>query len=296
MGVSAVVVTFNRLELLKECLNCLESQKVSLDKIVIINNNSSDGTTEYLKQIKNENYLVKNLKKNLGGAGGFSEGLKVAMEETDSDLFWIMDDDTMVTENSLEKLINADRLLNRNYGYLCSNVRLWSTNEPANIPEPIDDWTALAKEGLIKVRSATFVSLIIPREKVKEVGLPVSKMFIWGDDTEYTNRLYTDSNCYLVSDSIINHKSKSNGIDENIYNASEKRIKFFMYRKRNKLYIDKKYYSKKRFIIDLISFCVELISIPFLSHNHRLKRFKFQFKGIINGIVFNPKIDFTEEK
>lgn len=296
MLVSAVVVTFNRIDLLKECLECLEQQNVPLDKIIVVNNNSSDGTTEYLNEINNNQYIIKNLKENLGGAGGFNKGLKVAMEETESDLFWIMDDDTMVTKKSLENMIKADEKLNGKYGYLCSNVRLWDTKEPANIPEPIDDWTNLIHEGLVKVRSATFVSLLVPRKKIRNIGLPISEMFIWGDDTEYTNRLYRSGNCYIVSSSIINHKSKSNGIDENIYNSQENRIKFFMYRKRNKLYIDRKYYSNKRYIIDLLSFLGELFRILFLSKNHRFKRFMYQLKGILKGITFNPKIEFTEEK
>ena len=50
--VIAVVVTYNRLALLSECVTALRNQSRQLDSILVINNGSTDGTEEWLKSQK----------------------------------------------------------------------------------------------------------------------------------------------------------------------------------------------------------------------------------------------------
>ena len=95
MKINCVVVTYNRLDLLKECLKALEEQTFRIHKIFIINNHSTDQTATYLENLKeNPNYDITNLPENIGGAGGFSEGIKRAAMDG-CDWIWVMDDDTI---------------------------------------------------------------------------------------------------------------------------------------------------------------------------------------------------------
>ena len=50
-SINAVVVTCNRCELLKQTIDALLNQTYPLNKIVIINNASTDGTKEYLDSV-----------------------------------------------------------------------------------------------------------------------------------------------------------------------------------------------------------------------------------------------------
>lgn len=52
MNFAVVVVTYNRLELLKECLECIRNQELVPNNVVIVDNNSTDGTGKYLNGIK----------------------------------------------------------------------------------------------------------------------------------------------------------------------------------------------------------------------------------------------------
>lgn len=295
MGVSAIVVTYNRLSLLKECISKLLNQTYKLDYIFLVNNNSSDGTATYLNKIHNSRIIVKNLNKNIGGAGGFNIGTKLAFKYSKSDYFWIMDDDTMPTKNSLDALVHKAHELNQ-FGFLCSNVRWWKNGTSCNIPSVSYDWPELINKSLIKVCSATFVSILVPRIRVGELGFPIRGMFIWGDDTEYTTRLSQEYNSYFVPSSVVLHKSASNKSYETIFNASMKRVIFYKCMYRNLIYIDKKYYPLKHLIRDLMGFVSDLFEIPFKAKNHRAFRIFIVLYSIFKGLFFHPVIDIPKHK
>ena len=77
-SICAIVVTYNRKELLLNCLHALLEQSFSLSHIVIVNNASTDGTIDFLAKngfINNSQFTLLNLPENQGGAGGFYEGI-----------------------------------------------------------------------------------------------------------------------------------------------------------------------------------------------------------------------------
>lgn len=85
--VAAVVVTYNRKELLRECLNALLNQTRPLDEIIVIDNASTDGTQEMIaKEFPYITYVL--MSENIGGAGGFHEGMKLAYEKG-YDWIWV---------------------------------------------------------------------------------------------------------------------------------------------------------------------------------------------------------------
>ena len=65
--VDCVVVTYNRLDLLKECIHAIEKQTYPVNNFFIIDNCSTDNTWDYLKSIKRANIVPIRLRKNLGG-------------------------------------------------------------------------------------------------------------------------------------------------------------------------------------------------------------------------------------
>ena len=96
-GVTAVVVTYNRKDLLIECLEAIQSQSYPVSSILLIDNASTDGTHDALNDkgfLKNNNFIYCLMETNLGGAGGFHEGFRRAAK-LKNDFIWIMDDDTV---------------------------------------------------------------------------------------------------------------------------------------------------------------------------------------------------------
>lgn len=186
--VAGIIVTYNRKELLKKCIQNLKNQSYKLDCIYVIDNASSDGT--YNECIIREDIMYNRLSENEGGSGGFYYGIKKAYEDG-YDYIWGMDDDAFAVENALENIMKKVDVMPANTCF-CSNC----------------DRDTLFKEGIKKVNEWMFVGFFLPREVIKMIGLPRKDFFIYYDDFEYSDRITKKGYCiYKVQNSIIEHKS-----------------------------------------------------------------------------------------
>ena len=213
-AVFAVVVTWNRRALLERCLAHLMAQTRPCDGVIVVDNASDDGTAEMLADAWAGRATVVRMATNTGGAGGFNAGVRAAMK-AGAERLWLMDDDVLAAPDALEALLAAEASLAGDGAapaFLCSSVRS-PEGHLTNTPE-IDRrenalgypaWGERLERGLIPVRQATFVSLMVGRAAVAQHGLPLAPMFIWGDDTEYTLRLSRDGPGHLVAASRMVH-------------------------------------------------------------------------------------------
>lgn len=197
--VIAVVVTYNRLKLLKRVVDSLSKQTYELSNIIIVNNGSSDGTTDYLTSLENDsNFIVIN-QENVGGSGGFYRGIQEALK-FDCNWIWCMDDDVFPMENCLEVLLNySDKSTDRN-GILCpkrimNGSVFISETKKINLTNPFKFIynCCLTREDLetseaVDIEGMAFEGPLIKREVVENVGLPNKDFFILYDDTEYSYR------------------------------------------------------------------------------------------------------------
>lgn len=292
-NIVAIVVTYNRLELLKENIASLLAQTQRLD-ILLVDNASADGTREYVIGMHNPRILYENTGKNLGGSGGFSWGVKRATE-LGYTYGWIMDDDSIPEPTALEKVLDvADRC--KNFSFL-SSVVFWSdgTIFPMNRPtmesvadEHID---TVRYNKVIPIESASFVGCFFPLRLVKSVGLPIAEFFIYGDDVEFTRRLRKEGPAYWVLDSEIVHKAPSK-IGADIITADSDRIGRFYYQMRNGVYLAKKTDNMKEKLKMVVFYFTKVVGVLRYSKCSKLKRIRTATKGIIDGLRFNPEIKF----
>jgi len=239
--VCAVVVTYNRKELLLECLEALCKQSRPVQGIYLIDNASTDGTPElllekeYIKELPPENltdpwekeFEIKNLTdgeiiklhyvrmhENTGGAGGFHEGVKRAYEKG-YDWLWLMDDDAEVDKDCLEKLEKffenigvvalASSVFLPNGKIAYKHRGLIDLNRTFfSIQKPLS--IKAYRKSPIDIDMASFVGLIVRKKAVEKIGFPKKEFFIHYDDVEYCIRLKKIGKILLVTDSKIVHK------------------------------------------------------------------------------------------
>jgi GT2 family glycosyltransferase len=197
MKVYAVVVTYNRLNLLKKAIDGLRGQSKPIDTLLVVNNGSTDGTKEWLDLQRGIKVITQ---ENIGGSGGFWRGIKEAYE-AGADYIWCMDDDVHPYENCLEELLK----MMPNKGGIVAPLRLYNEQEVAigetkhfNLDKPFrklkEDITQndiqKSKGKPINVEAISFEGPLISRSVVDRIGLPEKNMFIFWDDTVYSYRAY----------------------------------------------------------------------------------------------------------
>ena len=121
--IAAVIVTYNRKDLLKECIEAILKQKAYIPDIIVVDNDSRDGTRDALTPYVDTGQVhYYNTGANLGGAGGFQFGIRKGVE-LGYKYLWIMDDDCMPGDMALSAMLSAAKR-HPDFGFLSSKV-LW---------------------------------------------------------------------------------------------------------------------------------------------------------------------------
>ena len=191
MNITAVVVTFNRKELLKKNIEALRRQK-ELTTILVVNNGSTDGTAEWLDS---QDDLCVIHQSNVGGSGGFYTGIDAAYEGG-ADWIWCMDDDVFPREGCLTALLKeasdekVGMLAPRRFldGKIFTNdfQRYNLTNPFASMYE--GKLRKMQVDGPTEIVGTAFEGPFIRRAVVEQIGLPNKELFIFCDDTDYCLR------------------------------------------------------------------------------------------------------------
>ncbi|MEU9021870.1 glycosyltransferase [Actinomadura sp. NPDC048394] len=221
--VVAVVVTYNRRDLLAEALTALGGQTRPPDAVIVVDNASADGTPAMVRDRFPGADLVE-LAGNTGGAGGFAAGLARALEpgaaadpDAEPDLIWLMDDDTVPEPGALAALLDARDRAPETPALVASRV-VWTDgrDHPMNTPRVKPgaskaELAAAARAGCTPIRSASFVSVLVDAALVRERGLPVADYFLWNDDFEFTTRLLRGRTGLYCPASVVVHKTRTFG-------------------------------------------------------------------------------------
>lgn len=296
---AAVVVTYNRLALLQKCIEKLHGQTQPCD-ILVVDNASDDGTAPWLLEQEGAGLLrARSNGTNLGGAGGFHNGMRWAVEEG-YEYLWLMDDDCLPEPDALEKLQEADRLLDGDYGWL-SSVALWTDGTECRmnrqkLKKSFSEYSPLLKYGIVQAEQATFVSLFLRAETVGKFGLPIKEYFIWGDDIEYTRRIAVrgKSPSFVAGQSQVIHAMKDNNGSSIALDAPE-RIDRYHYAFRNEAYTYRRE-GLKGMCYYLAKCGLNLCRIIAKAPDSRTKRCRALLRGMRDGFLFNPSCEMIEQE
>ncbi len=273
MGVGIVLVTYNRLDKLKIALEKYDKQTFSPDYILVVDNNSNDGTPEFLKQWKEEKKPYKKhacyLSKNTGGAGGFYKGMEEAVK-LNAEWVWLSDDDAYPREDCIENLMkfyekqSADE--KKKIVALCSTVynqgeihRQHRNHLHLSKLKCKIDTTELHeyKAEAFRVEVFSYVGSMIKKSALEKVGFDRKEFFIYCDDQEHSIRLSKAGKIYCVTNSRIDHDTPP--FDKNAVNWGR------YYKKRNDLLMRKYNFPYRYYLLKFIKGYIKEAS--FLSKN-----------------------------
>ena len=214
-SLALVIVTFNRIDDLKNTMRIYSRMQDEYSHIIVVDNASTDGTTHYLSRIKpdfNGKMHILTMQTNEGGAGGFHEGLRCAVK-LNTDWVWMSDDDATPEENTLSNLRKHATDENNVYG----STAIATDSPDQLLCWPHADLSRTDKKNRIntfrtqmnpttEVEFIPFLGFMISRKLTYKIGLPNKSYFISGDDVEYSHKVRASGGkCILIRDSILTH-------------------------------------------------------------------------------------------
>ncbi len=245
--VSAVVVTYNRKNLLIECLEALQIQTRPLESIYLVDNASTDKTSEllfeknYIQELSPEEmnkpwekeFKITNsndgeairfhyvrMNENIGGAGDFHEGVKRAFEK-DYNWLWLMDDDAEFKKDALEALLDfIDKKQPTPVVVASKTVDL--LNKIQTLHRGYFDVNTLSQvhfdheiytKEFTEIGFASFVGHLFSKNIIEKICFLNKDFFIWFDDVEYSIRANKYGKMYMINNSTIVHKNGSENVE-----------------------------------------------------------------------------------
>lgn len=266
MDIGVVIVTYNRRNDLEKALLAYENQIKHPNYIIVVNNNSTDGTKEFLEEWENiktniDKYII-NLPKNIGGSGGFYSGLKKSLE-LNCEWIWVADDDAYPNNDALltlEKFYENTDINFNEVSAICGSVinnnkfdldhrrRIKSNKFSINqtqVPE------SEYKNDFFELDLFSYVGTVLSKSYMKQVGITEKDYFIYCDDTEHSLRLSKVGKILCVPKIRVVH-------DVELQNRDMITWKNY-YGIRNNLLMYKKHFPKRYFYYEYIKMKAKMI-------------------------------------
>jgi len=215
--VSVIILNWNDYHSTAECIESLRKIHYDNYEIIIVDNDSNDNSEERLHKLYPEYRLIQT-GQNLGYAGGNNRGIEAAIENK-SEYILLLNNDTIVSEDFLEKLIQIAED-NKDGGLYGGKILYYNYPEKIWYAGGKINWVKgsgfsygstkseiLRNENAIPVTFITGCMMLIRTEVVKNIGLLEEKYFLYLEDTEYSARaLRNGYNLYYCPKCIIYHK------------------------------------------------------------------------------------------
>ena len=204
-----MLATYNRCEVVVRCLELLQQQTCSPDKICVVDNGSTDGTSAELRRrfAEDPRIEVVELPTNMGNAGGIRVGMEKAFENG-TEAIWILDDDAWPQADALQKLLAhfSPRIVISSIVVDPEKKDLaWACVLAHPRVTVVDTMAELPSDETFEVRGA-WLGALIPRNIIEEVGLPDAGFFIRGEDEEYPSRIARHGHRFFcVRSSVLHH-------------------------------------------------------------------------------------------
>lgn len=192
-----IIVTYNAMKWIDRCLSSVITSTIK-SKIVVIDNNSTDNSVEYIKENFNEVIILPN-NKNLGFGKANNLGIKYALDNN-CDYVYLLNQDAWVEKDTFEILINSAKQ-NKEYGilsplqvtanktYLDKNFSKYCSSMYCN--SLIDD-LLLKKDRIQDIYKIDFVMAahwLITKDCLKIIGGFNPSFPHYGEDENYIHRL-----------------------------------------------------------------------------------------------------------
>ncbi|MFQ5640712.1 MAG: glycosyltransferase family 2 protein, partial [bacterium] len=197
--VALVIVNWNKKQDVLDCLQSIQSLEYCNYKTFVVDNNSSDGSVDAIRENFANIKIICN-PENLGGSGGFNRGIEAA-GSIEPDYFYLLDNDVILDSGALSSLVD---FLEKNKRAGIAGSKIYTFSDPDVIwclGGRINWWqgkTIHISAGEkdkgqfqkpIEVDYVPACSLLVRHEVVEKVGMLDERFFVYGDDADFCTRV-----------------------------------------------------------------------------------------------------------
>jgi len=297
-----LVVSFNRKDFVLKNIEAVQKLLFKEHDVILFDNGSTDGTIEVVEKLHKDVIIIKS-NENLGGAGGFAEGLKQSYQ-MGYEYVWCLDDDGYPQNDSLSILMEEIKthlkpvilgtwIIPSNYNQNAIS-HFWpihgkyDRNKKKIVKfSSIEKKEIIQKQKSFETASVALLGMFVSREVIEKIGYPQADLFLSNDDVEYCLRSWTnDIPVILVQKAILFHPPNT----PVKINLGIKKIDIMLmapwklyYYVRNTVYVGKKYFSLSIYLkFILISFIV-IVQSFFANKGQKYLTLKAGFIGLNHG-------------
>jgi len=197
----AIVLNYNNYIDTKQCIESLEQSLYPIEKIILIDNGSKNGSIERLQNDylqNNKVYIIRN-EDNLGFARGVNVGIQFALD-LGAELFFLLNNDAIIDKECIKNLCAA---IAEDERIGIAGPRIFYYNDPEKIWQG-GGYFSFIKAGIInpeknklishcsgKIREVTFLTgcaMLVRREVFERIGLFDEDFFFYGEDVDFCLR------------------------------------------------------------------------------------------------------------
>lgn len=294
--VAAVVVTYNRKELVKECIKAVLNQQNASCDIIVIDNGSTDGTEEVFRNELLYPYIsYENVGENLGCAESTARLVKKAAE-LGYKRIWVMDDDVIPERDALYNLLQADKKLKGNWGIL-SGVAYWTDGSICEANRQKKTIFTFMKDSdyekdLVRIKMCSLASMFINADAVRECGTLKGEYFIYSEDYDFCARVGKSYPIYVVPNARATHKMRENRKVNFVKEPTDRLYRYkYLYRNDVDCYRQLGFAGWSYLVVKLIYTTLQLIAFE---KENKAEKLKILFNGYKEGLRFMPVVIYPE--
>lgn len=268
MKIGVVIVTFNNAEMLGAVIKALLAQTRRYDELIIIDNGSMDHTHDMVREFPDIRYV--RLSENTGSAGGFHEGIRLAVEN--NDFVMTLDDDIVLEPNALG--IMEKYLVELSKGNRLGAIRCWFVGQ-----NPVKD--------VRRIEDFAWRGTFINRQAVIDIGLPKKEYFLYAEDVEYSYRISKKGwDMFIVPEYLLIDKRKKEKLAMTVFGRDRSlyKDKFrYYYAIRNQIDMYCRYKMWGKLAESLIYGAKIIVLLGFMQRAKSLGFIKAIIDGVLDG-------------
>jgi len=224
--VFVIILNYNGGDVLRKCLDDVYKENYTNKEVIVVDNNSTDGSFDEIKRIFPRFYIIRN-SKNIGFAAGNNVAIKLALEKM-ADYILLLNNDAFLEKDTLEKMVDAAEK-NKNCGIFSPVIyddknQIWFSGGKI-------EWfkmRAVHERDLKKTDFVTGCAMFIRKEVFKKIGLLDENFFLYYEDADFSYRAQKAGfGLKIVSEARVFHLEKSSINPDKIYHLVLSGIRFF---------------------------------------------------------------------